>query len=182
MEKMKAPLLKTAIAVVAALMVSRMAFGQQTTYNFDRTTNFTTFKTYKWVPITGAQHPDQITDGNITSIVDGLLASKGFVKKDADPVDLFVGYGTTTQDQQMITGYGGGMGFRFGGGMGMAETSTIQNGTILLDVYNPTGKLLVWRGTVTETLDPSSNADKNYSKLKSALTKLLKNFPPPAKK
>jgi hypothetical protein len=35
---------------------------------------------------------------------------------------------------------------------------------------------------VTETLDPSSNADKNYNKLKSALTKLLKDFPPPVKK
>jgi hypothetical protein len=114
--------------------------------------------------------------------IDGLLASKGFVKKDADPVDLFVGYGTTVDKQQVITGYGGGMGFRFGGGMGMAETSTINNGTILLDIYNPEGKLLVWRGTATEMLNPSSNADKNYNNLKKGLTKLLKNFPPPVKK
>ena len=179
---MKSSILRTAFAAVAALMVTGMAFAQQTTFNYDRTTDFTKFKSYKWVPIDGAQHPDQITAGNITTIIDGLLASKGYVKKDADPVDLFVGYGTTTQDQQIITGYGGGMGFRFGGGMGMAETSTIKNGTILLDVYNPSGKLLVWRGTVTETLDPSSNADKNYNKLKTALTKLLKDFPPPVKK
>lgn len=142
---MRSSTLRTGLAVVAALMVTGMAFGQQTTFNFDRTTDFTKFKTYKWVPIDDAKHPDQITAGNITTIVDGLLASKGFVKKDADPVDLFTGYG---------------------GGMGMAETSTIQNGTILFDVYNPTGKLLVWRGTVTETLDPSSNADKNYNKRK----------------
>jgi hypothetical protein len=179
---MKSSALRSAMVAVFALMVTGMAFGQQTTYNYDRTTDFTKLKTYKWVPIEGAQHPNQITAGNITSIIDGLLASKGYVKKDADPVDLFVGYGTTTQDQQVITGYGGGMGFRFGGGMGMAETSTIQNGTILLDVYSPSGKLLIWRGTVTETLDPSSNADKNYNKLKSALTKLLKDFPPPVKK
>ena len=178
---MKAPFLKTAFAVVAALMVTGMAFGQQVTFNFDRSTDFTKFKTYKWVAITGAKHPDQITDGNITSIIDGVLAAKGFVKKDADPVDLFVGYGTTVDQEKQIVGYGGGMGFRFGG-MGMAETSTINNGTILLDAYNPTGKLLVWRGTATETLDPSSNADKNFSKLKTALTKLLKNFPPPKTK
>ena len=179
---MRSSILRTAFAALAALLVTGMAFGQQTTFNYDRTTNFAPFKSYKWVPIDGAKHPDQITAGNITTIIDELLAAKGFVKKDADPVDLFIGYGTTTQDQQMITGYGGGMGFRFGGGMGMAETSTIQNGTILVDVYNPNGKLLVWRGTVTETLDPSSNADKNYNKLKTALTKMLKNFPPPVKK
>lgn len=179
---MKASILRTALAVVFALMVSGMAFGQKTTYNYDRATDFSKFKTYKWIPIEGAQHPNQITAGNITSIIDGLLAAKGFVKKDADPVDLLVGYGTTTQDQQVITGYGGGMGFRFGGGMGMAETSTIQNGTVLVDIYNTVGKLLVWRGTVTETLDPSSNADKNYNKLKGALTKMMKDFPPPKAK
>jgi len=178
---MKSSLLRIAFTVVAALMVTGMAFGQTVDYNYDRGTDFTTFKTYKWVPITGAQHPDQITDGNITSITDGLLAGKGLVKKDADPVDLYVGYGTTVAQQQQIVGYGGGFGFRFGG-MGMAETSTIDNGTILLDVYSPAGKLLVWRGTATETLNPSSNPDKNYQNLKKALTKLLKNFPPPAAK
>jgi hypothetical protein len=168
--------------VAAALVTAGVASAQSVTYNYDRGTDFKPFKTYHWVPIEGAQHPNQITDGNIKSIIDDLLKSKGYVKKDTDPVDLFVGYGTTVQDQQMITGFGGGLGFRFGGGMGMAETSTIQNGTILLDIYNTSGKLLIWRGTVTETLDPSSNPDKNYAKLKTALTKLLKNFPPPAKK
>jgi len=179
---MRSSILRITVAALATLTVSGLAFGQQTTYNYDRGTDFTKFKTYKWVPIEGAQHPNQITAGNITSIIDEQLAAKGFVKKDADPVDLLVGYGTTTQDEQVITGYGGGFGFRFGGGMGMAETSTIKNGTILIDVYNAEGKLLVWRGSVTEMLDPSSNADKNYNKLKSALTKALKNFPPPKKK
>jgi len=178
---MRTPVLRIAFPAVAALMMTGMAFGQQVTYNYDRGTDFTKFKTYKWVPIEGAQHPNQITAGNITSIIDGIMAGKGFVKKDADPVDLFIGYGTTVQDQQMITGYGGGMGFRFGG-MGMAETSTIQNGTILVDIYNPAGKLLVWRATATESLDPSPDPNKNYSRLKSALTKLMKNFPPPKSK
>ena len=178
---MKSTISRIAFVAVAALMMTDMTFAQTVNYNYDRGTDFTKFKTYKWVPITGAQHPDQITDGNITSIIDGILAGKGFVKKDADPVDLFVGYGTTIQDQQLITGYGGGMGFRFGG-MGMAETSTIQNGTILVDIYNPAGKLLVWRATATESLDPSSDPNKNYSRLKSALTKLMKNFPPPKSK
>ena len=171
---MRRSLLRAGFVVVAALMVTGSAFGQQTTFNYDRTTDFTKFKTYQWVLIDGAQHPDPITAGNISTIVDELLAAKGLVEKDAEPVDLLIGYGTTIQEQQLVTGYGG--------GVGMTETSTIQNGTILVDAYNPAGKLLVWRGTVTGTINPSSNADKNYKKLKSALTKLLKNFPPPVKK
>jgi hypothetical protein len=171
---------RIAVALVAGLMVTGAAFGQTVNYNFDRSTDFTKFKTYHWVPIEGAKHPDQITDGNITSIIDAQLAAKGFVKKDADPVDLFVGYGTTVDNEKEIVGFGGG-GWRFGGA-GMAETQTIQNGTILVDIYNPTGKLLVWRGTVTEMLDPSSDPNKNYKRLQTALTKLLKDFPPPVKK
>lgn len=173
--------LRKSLAVVASLMVGGLAFGQQATYNYDRGTDFTKFKTYKWVPIQGAQHPDQITDGNIHTIVDQQLAKQGLIKKDADPVDLFVGYGTTVDNEKEITGYGGGVGFRFGG-MGMAQTQTIQNGTLLFDVYSPAAKLLVWRGTVTESLDPSSNPDTNYKHLQKALTKLLNNFPPPVSK
>jgi hypothetical protein len=178
--RMKASVLRIAVGVAATLMVTGLAFAQTVDYNYDRTTDFTKFKAYKWVSIEGAQHPDQITDGNIRTIVDKQLAAKGLTKKDADPVDLYVGYGTTVDQEKMITGYGGG-GWRFGG-MGMAETSTIKNGTILLDIYSPSGKLLVWRGTVTETLDPSANPDKNYQHLQKALAKLLKNFPPPVSK
>jgi hypothetical protein len=171
---------RIAVVVAVTLMVTGLAFAQTASYNYDRSSDFTKFKTYKWVPIEGAKHPDQITDGNIRSIIDKELAAKGFVKKDADPVDLFVGYGTTVDQEKVITGYGGG-GWRFGG-MGMAETSTINNGTILLDIYSPAGKLLVWRGTVTETLDPSANPDKNFQHLQKALAKMLKNFPPPVSK
>lgn len=168
--------MRTVMALVAALTLSGAAFGQQVTSNYDRGTDFTKLKTYKWVPIEGAQHPDQITDGNIHSIIDAQMAAKGFVKKDADPVDMFVGYGTSVDQEKQITGFGGG-GWRFGG-MGMAETSTINNGTLLLDIYNPAAKQLIWRGTVTETMDPSSDPDKNYKHLQKALTKLLKDFPP----
>jgi hypothetical protein len=168
--------LRTTAAAAVIMLATGLAFGQQVAMNYDRGTDFTKFKTYKWVPIEGAQHPNQITDGNIRTIIDQQLAAKGLTKKDADPVDLFVGYGTTIDKEKEITGFGGG-GFRFGGA-GMAETSTINNGTILLDMYNTSAKLLVWRGSVTETIDPSANADKNYAKLQKALAKLLKSYPP----
>jgi hypothetical protein len=172
---------KSLLAVVAVLFAGSLAFAQQTTYNFDRGTDFTKLKTYKWVPIKGAQHPDAITDKNIVTIIDAQLAAKGLVKKDADPVDLFVGYGTTVEQEKMITGYGGGFGFRFGG-MGMAETSTINNGTILIDIYAVATKTLAWRGNVTEAVPSSSDPNKNYKQLEKAITKLMKDFPPPPAK
>ena len=67
------------------------------------------------------------------------------------------------------------------GGMGSATSSTISNGTLAVDFYDPTSKELVWRGSATKTLNPSGNQQKDMEKLNKAVAKLLKNFPPPQK-
>jgi hypothetical protein len=54
-------------------------------------------------------------------------------------------------------------------------------GTLVVDMYDPTQKQLIWRGTATKTLNPSSNPDKNYKNLEHAVSKWLKVFPPKIK-
>ena len=68
------------------------------------------------------------------------------------------------------------------GGFGSATNETIDSGTLVIDIYNPAQKQLIWRGTATHTLNPSGNADKNYNNLQKAIEKLLKPFPPQLKK
>jgi Domain of unknown function (DUF4136) len=48
----------------------------------------------------------------------------------------------------------------------------------VLDMYDPTTKQLVWTGSATKTMDPSSNQQKNEKNLSKAMEKLLKNYPP----
>ena len=72
-------------------------------------------------------------------------------------------------------GYGG------GGGMTTGSTSTIYVGQLALDMY-ATAQALVWRGVVSKTLDPNAKPDKQQKNLAKAVTKLLKNYPPPIKK
>lgn len=67
------------------------------------------------------------------------------------------------------------------GGMGSATSSTISNGTLAVDFYDPTSKQLIWRGSAEQTLNPSGNQQKDMQKLNKAVAKLLKNFPPPQK-
>jgi hypothetical protein len=45
-------------------------------------------------------------------------------------------------------------------------------------MYDPATKQLVWSGTATKTIDPSSNQQKNEKNLNKAMAKLLKNYPP----
>ncbi len=76
------------------------------------------------------------------------------------------------------------MGPWYGGGMGTmtATTSTINIGTLVIDMVNPADKKLVFRSQGTDTLNPSSDPDKNYKKIQKAVEKILKNFPPKPKK
>lgn len=140
--------------------------------------DFSKFHTYKWVPIEGGSHPNQIADQEIKQSVDSQLASKGLTKTDSDKADLYVGYQVAVDQEKQWNAYGMGGGWRMGGGMGTATQSTISVGSLVLDMYDPTTKQLVWTGTATKTLDPSSKQSKNEEHLNKAMAKLLKNFPP----
>lgn len=67
------------------------------------------------------------------------------------------------------------------GGMASATSSTINVATLVLDMYDPSTKQLVWTGNATKTTDPSSNQEKNQKNLDKVMEKLLKNYPPKRK-
>lgn len=67
------------------------------------------------------------------------------------------------------------------GGMGSATSSTISNGTLAIDFYDPASKQLIRRGSAEQTLNPSGNQQRDMEKLNKAVAKLLKNNPPKEK-
>ena len=166
---------------LAVLGVSLLTFGfalaQDVRSNSMPGVDFSKFHTYKWVTIEGAAYPNQIVDAEIKQAVDSQLAAKGLSKVTSDPADLYISYQVAVQQQQQWNAYGTG-GFRWGGGMASATQSTINTGSLVLDFYDPTTKQLVWTGTATKTLNPSSNQEKNQKNLNNAMAKLLKNYPP----
>jgi len=171
-------------AVALGLLVAappRIAQAQDIATNFVPGTDFSKYKSYKWVVIEGAEKPDQIVDAQITNAVDGVLSGKGLKKVTGDTADLYVGYQVAVKQERQWNAYGGG-GLRWGGGMGSATSSTLSVGTLVLDMYDPPSKSLVWKGQATKTLDPSKDANKNQDRLNKAMAKLLKDFPPTAKK
>ena len=172
-------LLRISAVLVAAFLASVAAKGQDVKYNFMPGTDFSKYHTYKWVAIEGASHPNQIMDQEIKQAVDSQLASKGLTKTDSDKADLYVGYQIAVDQERQWNAWGTGRGF--GGGMGSATSSTISIGTLVLDMYDPGTKQLVWTGNATKTIDPSSNQEKNMKNLNKAMEKLLKNYPPKQK-
>jgi len=169
------------MTLVAVLMVCALSAGQDVRYNFMPGTDFSKYHTYKWVNIEGGGHPNQIVDAQIKQSVDSQLGSKGLTKTDAENADLLVGYQIAVDREKQWNAYGMGGGIRWGG-MGTATSSTINVGTLVLDLYDPAAKQLVWTGNATKTIEPSKNREKNQEKLDKAIQKLLKNYPPGSNK
>ena len=176
-------LVQLVLLMAVILFTCRASLAQDVTYNYAQGTEFSKFKTYKWVNIPGAEAPNQLLEQQIKQSIDSQLAAKGFIKTDADIADLYVGYQASISQQQQWNAYGmGGMGWRMGGGMTTVTSSTIQIGTLGFDVYDQSGKQLIWRGSATKTLNPPKDPDKRQRNLNNAVAKLLKDFPPPVKK
>jgi hypothetical protein len=168
-----------ALFLALVLLAGSAALAQDVTYNYMPGTDFSKYHTYKWVEIPSNVHPNQIVDQEIRQAVDNVLSSKGLTKSTGDKPDLYVGYQCAIDQERQWNAWGTGRGL--GMGMGSATSSTISNGTLALDFYDPASQDLVWRGQATKTLNPSGNQEKNMEKLNKAVAKLLKNFPPPHK-
>jgi len=171
--------LKSGVAGIALVMlVCGFAAAQDIRTNYMPGTDFSKYKTYKWVTIPGAEQTNQILDQQIKLAVDTSLAAKGLTRTDDDKADLYVAYQVSITQQEQWNAYGTGGGWRFGGGMATVTSTTIQIGTLGLDFYDPSPQQLLWRGQASKTLNPSKDPKKNQKRLNKAVAKLLKNFPP----
>jgi hypothetical protein len=140
-------------------------------------TDFSKYHTYKWVTIRESGQPDQILDAQIRQSIDSQLAAKGFTKVDSDKADLLVRYQAGVTKEREWNAYGRGFGFPLPDS-GTATSSTINVGTLVLGVYDPAAKQLVWTGSATKTIDDSKDPQKIQKNLNKAMQKLLKDFPP----
>jgi Domain of unknown function (DUF4136) len=109
--------------------------------------------------------------------VDEQLAGKGLQRVESGG-DLYVG----SQEKQLNGfGWGGWGGGPWGWGNGgnfQVNSSTIDIGKLVVGLYDPATKQLVWRGSASKTLDINKDPEKNYRNLEKAMSKLFKNYPP----
>src|SRR5437879_8209058 len=182
------------LSTLILFLVTSCAFGQDVRYNFDKDINFSKFKTYKWVILKDAPTANDLVTKQLKDAVDAELATKGLIKIDDDTANLFIGYQAGVGQEKQFTsfssdwGYGGGWyrGGWYGGAGGMStttgQTSTIYVGQLALDLYDSANRDLVWRGLASKTINLKAKPDKQEKNLGKAVAKLLKNYPPQAKK
>ncbi len=163
--------------LAAALCFSGLAFAQKVTYNYDRSADFSRYRTYTWVRMPDSSNTDPLLDQQIRQAVEADLAQKGIVRSDSNP-GLLLAYQTIVRPQQQVETWGDTYPWGWGPGVVQTTVTTVDVGSLVLDMYDAAQHRLVWRGAATKTLHPSSDPDKNLKNLQKSVEKLLKDFPP----
>ena len=182
------------VAMMGLLFTATYAVSQDVRYNFDKNTDFSKFKTYKWITLKDAAKINELVDKQVKDSIDAELTTKGLTKVEDDSANLYVGYQAAIGQEKQFTsystdwGYGSGWyrGGWYGGGMGSStttgQTDTIYVGQMAVDMYDSANKDLVWRGLASKTIDEKAKPDKQQKNLTKAIKKLFKNYPPQVKK
>jgi hypothetical protein len=172
----------------ALMLLPAVALAQKTSYDFDKSADFSKYKTYALKE--GTPVGQKLIDDRIIAAIDAAMASKGFTKSDSP--DVFVVYHIAFDKQKDIStfssGYGGGYGpygWGYGGGWGGGTTSTqvrdILIGTLVIDMADAGHKQVVWRGMGVKEVDTTAKPDKRDKSINNAVTKIFKNYPPKQK-
>jgi hypothetical protein len=178
------------LSLVAGLLLAWcvVASAQEIRFNYLQGTDFSKYKTYKWVKVPKAQYPNQILDDQIMRAIDAQLALKGLTKTEDNP-DLYVTYQAAVNQEKQWNSYSTGGdywgwgGWRGWGGMSTTTTTsqTINVGTLSCDIYDVATKKQIWRGDATKTLGSGKDPAKVEKNLNKAMAKLFKKYPPPVK-
>jgi Domain of unknown function (DUF4136) len=169
-----------------ALLCATASFAQQVKTDYDRSTDFSQYKTYSWEKV---QTQNPLWVDRIKAAVNSALAAKGWTQVESGGNVSIVAMEMNQTHQTLNTYYdsfGGGWGWgrRFGGfgdnfGESTTTPETYRVGTLVVDLFDTSSKNLLWRGSLSDVL--SDKSSKNIKNLDKGVVKLFDHFPPSVK-
>jgi len=172
------------------LLPPALARAQKVSYDYNKSSDFSTFKTYAHKD--GTKVGQALIDDRIVAAIEAAMAAKGFTKVDANAnPDVVVVYHVAFDKEKDIStfssGYGGygGYGYGWGGGWGGGSTSTqvrdILVGTLVVDMADAKKNQVAWRGMGVKEIDTQAKPEKRDKSITNAVNKIFKNYPPKQK-
>jgi hypothetical protein len=165
--------------VLRQTLLATMALAQSVTYDYDRTADFSRYRTYAWTR--GADLPDELNHARVVRAIDAVLAARGLarVEAGANP-DALVAYHASFDENLEITGSAHGLGpFDLGGDRwGSARVQPVLVGTLVVDISDARTKAIVWRSMASSDIRPTDTPESRDKKVAKATTKMFRNYPP----
>jgi Domain of unknown function (DUF4136) len=156
--------------------------AQNVKVDWDRMTDFTPYKTYKWTKIPTPRTPTDQIEMLIHVQVDGQLQARRLRRVEDGESDLEVGYWITLNEpkKQAAAPSAAEGAWKSGSSWsGESDARADRKGTLGIDIADRRKMLLIWRGTVMADVGYSGNDSR--AKITMGLSKAFAKFPPPAK-
>jgi hypothetical protein len=168
----------TTLIGAALLLSSSAAVGQDVTYDFDKSADFGSVKTYVWVR--GTPLADEINHQRVVDAIEAQLGAKGLQPaRIGEQPDVFIAYHAAfardLEVHAMSNGWGG---YRFASRTGSARVEEVLIGTLVVDVIHAERKTTLWRGIASREIDMKATPDKREKNITKATEKLFKHYPP----
>jgi hypothetical protein len=171
------------------VLVCTSASAEKIHVHYDKSIDFSKYKTYGWAPVGAVAHPMLALD--IVGAVDQQMASRLLTKVPANPDLLVQIYGSVdseismTSNNPLYAATGGippfdpsmtspGNSLYWDGYYGNSVV-IVHPGTLVVDIIDAKAKKLIWRGMGSEAI--SGNPDKLMDEANSTITKLFKDYP-----
>lgn len=179
--------MKRQLLLTMILFSAPALWGQKINTGYDKTADFSQFKTYAWVerhtPAT-----DPILAAVIVADIDNELAKKGLRKSDSNPdllVNCYGGLGSESAFAAEDPGYtalGGSAlpGSSMWGGSASSTPVQLVQGMLVVDLVDTRQKRLVWRATAKTNLDYDKRS-KMFDQANNAVAAIFKKYPPESK-
>ncbi len=187
--------LKQFTLAILALFFMASCSSVKVLTDYDKETNFNTFKTYAFYK-TGIDKAEisDLDKKRILKAIDEEMAARGFIK--SKQPDVLVSIFTKERERVDVYnnnfgfGWGGfgfnrfalynpwfyGPGFGWGGGLG-PNVSTRTVGSLYIDVIDTKKKELVWQGRGVGTLNNIKNIEKKEKRIKQFVSEILEKYP-----
>ena len=161
----------------------------EVTTDYDPSVGFAAYRTYAWIPSPQERTGDLRLDSSllhdrIREAVERHLAAKGYQKTEPGSPDFLVTYHVALKGKlnvSTMSNYGYGPGYRGARMAGPGTTTYVHEydeGSLLVDIVDPTKRQLVWRGTARAEVPPTSTPEERTAKIDAAVGKILEAFPP----
>jgi hypothetical protein len=168
-----------------SVLVPQLA-AQKVRIQYDKTTDFSKFKTYAWVP--GTPVFDPMLDAHIKSSIIDVLHRSGMTEVPVNSAELLVTYhaaintdlsvGTAIDPTYAATGgiaTPGSSIWEVGGG----GATHVTKGTLICEIVDRLTNRPIWTGTAKHTV--SHQHAERWNQVQKTLDKLFHEFPPQRK-
>jgi Domain of unknown function (DUF4136) len=176
--------LRILISLMIAALLPATVMAQKTSYDYDRSQQFTQLRTYSFRDSTETNNP--FVDKRIAEAVAVQLAARGMTRDDAHP-DVYVTtlqkYDTHQEYEVYNSGYPYGWGWGYGYGFGGPWYSDVRVKdvvvrTLTIDFTDASTNQLVWRGVGVSRVHSASKPSHIDKRIYKEVKEIFEHYPP----